>query len=424
MINHESIRAVDSARIAPHMLRPLYDSYCFSRIPHTVVGLLTGEPTPGLPRDVLPGLPEQVDKVILLFVDAFGWRFFERYTRYYPFLKRFDTHGVVSKLTTQFPSTTAVHTTTIHTGLTVGESGVIEWFYYEPLVDRIITPLLFSFQTDRERNTLAQAGIQPQQIYPTTSIYQQLAAHGVPAKVYGHMAYTPSPFGDAVMQGATLVPYRTITEAMVRLTDDVINDQGKGYYYLYFDAIDAMGHLYGPSSRHWDAEVDTFLNALEAVLHGTLDGRAKNTLLLVTADHGQIEVSPAYITYLNTLPRSVMPFVCKNSAGTPLIPAGSARDMFLYIDKRHLDEAENTLRQQLADRADVYRTDALIAMGMFGPVISDAFRRRAGNLMVLPHPYEQVWIQEKDRGEKIFRGHHGGATPQEMETILLALAYD
>lgn len=84
------------------------------------------------------------DAVVLFLVDAFGWRFFEKFQDL-PFLKRLTSDGMVEKLTAQFPSTTAAHVTTIHTGLPVGKSGVFEWFYYEPQLDRIIAPLLFSY---------------------------------------------------------------------------------------------------------------------------------------------------------------------------------------------------------------------------------------------------------------------------------------
>ena len=88
--------------------------------------------------------------MVLLFIDAFGWRFFERYADDYPLLRRILDEGYVTKLTSQFPSTTAAHVTTIHTGLPVDQSGVFEWFYYEPTIDALIAPLTFSFAGDRE----------------------------------------------------------------------------------------------------------------------------------------------------------------------------------------------------------------------------------------------------------------------------------
>src|SRR5689334_10518856 len=141
MINQESVMAVNASKLNERFGKPLYQTYCFSQIPQTIYRLLTGEGDNGLPASALGNLPERYDKVILLFVDAFGWRFFERYCESYPFLKRIAAQGVVSKLTTQFPSTTAAHTTTIHSGLPISESGIFEWSYYEPVVDRIIAPL-------------------------------------------------------------------------------------------------------------------------------------------------------------------------------------------------------------------------------------------------------------------------------------------
>ncbi|MEP7284147.1 MAG: hypothetical protein ABI947_00100 [Chloroflexota bacterium] len=52
---------------------------------------------------------------------------------------------------------------------------------------------------------------------------------------------------------------------------------------------------------------------------------------------------------------------------------------------------------------------------------SATFMGRVGNLVILPYKYESVWWYEKGRFEQDFFGHHGGLTPDEMETILLAL---
>src|SRR3954451_15796858 len=120
MINARANDAVGGSRFSATFRKPLYSSYCFSRIPATINYLLTGQDGQTLPMDVLGKLPTRYRRVILLFVDAFGWRFFERYADDYPFLRRFVEEGVVSQLTAQFPSTTAAHVTTIHTGLPVG----------------------------------------------------------------------------------------------------------------------------------------------------------------------------------------------------------------------------------------------------------------------------------------------------------------
>src|SRR4051812_18925082 len=116
MINEHSLHTVNNSRQGEHFRRPLYDSYCFSQIPATIARLLTQEseqpgqpvrPSAGLPDDVLGDLPRDYDTVILFFIDAFGWRFVEPRLETSPFLKRIARDGVVSKLTSQFPSTTA-----------------------------------------------------------------------------------------------------------------------------------------------------------------------------------------------------------------------------------------------------------------------------------------------------------------------------
>ena len=85
----------------------------------------------------------------------------ERYADH-PWLRRVADTGTIEKWTSQFPSTTTAHYVTLHSTLPVAEHGMYEWFVYEPELDRMICPLMYSFAGDHERGTLAAAELRPQ----------------------------------------------------------------------------------------------------------------------------------------------------------------------------------------------------------------------------------------------------------------------
>ena len=423
MLNSTSLGAVQRSRFSQRFLKPLYDSYCFSNIPQTTRFLLTGEGPSGLPRDVFGNLPTHYDRVIVFFVDAFGWRFFERYADKFPFFKRALQDGIVSKLTSQFPSTTAAHTTCIHTGLPVGQSGVYEWNYYEPLVDDIITPLFFSYGGDNRRDTLKQTGIPAKQFFPTQTFYQTLKAQGIVSYIFQNQMFTPSTFSDIVFQGANVVPFQTGQDALTRLADLVLAHKAPPYYYfLYYDRIDSICHVYGPNSAKFEKEVETFFTALDQLFYAKLAGKVKNTLFMLTADHGQIEVDPNHTFYLNRQLHGFEQYLRTNQRGKLIVPAGSPRDMFLHIKDEYREEAMARLRKALDGRAEIYATEELVAQHFFGSQEpSETFLHRVGNVVILPYQNETVWWYEEGKFDMHFYGHHGGLTPEEMEIPLIVL---
>ena len=424
MLNTASLNAVKQASFSSQFIRPLYDSYCFANIPLTIDFLLTGAGTSALPLDVFGNLPTDYDKVILFFVDAFGWRFFERYSDRYPFLKTCLDHGVVSKLTSQFPSTTAAHTTCIHTGLNVGQSGIYEWNYYEPLVDDIISPLLFSYARDKfARDTLIKANISPAEFYPQHTLYSALKAKGIVSYIFQSQVYTPSTFSNAVFSGSHVVPFQNLPDALARLTEIVTAHKAPPYYYfVYYDRIDALCHHYGPNAPEFEREVDSFLTAMNTLFYQKLRGKVGKTLLLITADHGQVEVDPGTTIYLNKELPGIELYLKTNQQGRLLVPAGSARDMFLHVKDELLDEAVELLQRRLLGKAEVYTTADLLAQHFFGSQPpSAAFHSRVGNVVILPYPDESVWWYEEGTFEMRFHGHHGGLTRAEMEIPFIAL---
>src|SRR4029079_13948964 len=235
-----SVASVDrSRRVAPTRgggtVRPLADGYCFAALPATAARLLRGRGGGGLPGAPLADARGRVERVVLVLLDAFGWRFFERYADRHPVLRRMLADGTVAKHTTQFPSTTAAHVTTLHTGRRVIEHGVYEWNIYEPSVDALITPLMFSFAGDRERDTLRQAGANPRALYPTATLYRRLATDGVRCLAFHPASFAPSTYDGVLLDGAVLHPYATLAGAFDTLGSTLAAGGGPTYAYVYID---------------------------------------------------------------------------------------------------------------------------------------------------------------------------------------------
>jgi hypothetical protein len=389
----------------PTFIKPRYEAGGFASLPQLITEILYAN---------------QVDAVVLFLIDAFGWRFFEKFQGM-PFFQQTARTGTIAKMTSQFPSTTAAHITTIHTGMPVGEHGVFEWYYYEPVVDAVIAPLLFSFSGTSQRDTLKATGARPANLYPANNLYRSLKQQGVAASIFQHREYTPSTYSNILFKGAKATGYQTLQEGLVNMAGKLAEAKPPAYFFFYFDRIDAISHEYGPESLQTEAEILVFLMTMEHIFLKALAGSRKKMLFMLTADHGQVEINPQTSIYLNRDPvfSGIENFLKVNQKGELMVPAGSARDFFLYVKPEALDEAQAFLAARLAGRAEVRKVSELVQAGYFGPVISTQFRARAGDLVILPYQGESVWWFKQDSFEQKFRGHHGGLTRAEMEIPLI-----
>ncbi len=422
MINDKSLSALKKAQWTSHFKRPLYEDYAFSCLPNTIVKLLTGKGEKTLAEDTVGGRWEKFNCSILFLIDGFGWEFFEGYASKYPFLNRFVKEGVASKISSEFPSTTAAHITTINTGKEVGQTGIYEWFYYEPIVDRMIAPLLFSNAGDHETGTLLKEGFTAQEIFPFETIYQKLSKKRVRSIVMQHEGIAHSPYSKALLAGADIFSYAHLSSALDRLVD-LCNTPLKEptYIFVYFGDIDAMGHRHGITSPQFADAVDQCWTMIENRFWQKLSSHPNKIAVMCTADHGMTPVNPKTTVLLNRVCPQLSAMVKKNQKGMPLVPAGSCRDFFLHIEKKSLDQAQTILKKELKGIADVILTEELLSEGFFGSKPpSKRLKDRVGNLVVLPYFNESVfWWFEKHRLEQHFYAAHGGLTPDEMESIFL-----
>jgi Type I phosphodiesterase / nucleotide pyrophosphatase len=388
---------------------PRYDAGGFAALPATVARLL-GVGEGGV---TLEGLPAQSRHVVLVLLDAFGWPFFTRHGDH-RLLRRFD---VVAPLTTQFPATTTAHITTLHSGLPVGEHGLYEWNVYDPALDALVTPLLFSYAGDGARDTLLRAGADPDVVLPSvTTSYERLATAGVTSHVFEPGAFAPSTYDGVLARGAHIHPMADLRSGLVELAAVLQAADGPTYAYVYSDEPDTTGHLHGPSSPEFAAVTERCLDLVDDGLRALPEG----TVVLLAADHGQVDVDPATTVYVNEVWPELPALLARGARDRVLAPAGSARDLFLHCRPETVDEVAAGLARLLGERATVHRVADLVAAGWFGPV-GDRLRARLADLCVLPGPGETVWWRERHRFDMGFRGHHGGLADDEAQTQVAAL---
>lgn len=419
MFNEHSVRAVDHATTSLGVL-PLHGSYCFSSIPSLIASLLTNGAVPSLmPLDVLGEGDPQAYKIVLFFIDAFGWRFYERFKDESSLLQEFRRKGTINKITSQFPSTTAAHVTTIHTGLPVAESGVLEWQYYEPAVDSLVVPLRFTYARAAEHGeTLRLDGVEPQLIIPQPSIYHYLSSMGVGARVYQNSKYALSTYSSTIASGADICPFSSLEEGLESLSTHMLMDEGPGYYFFYTDVFDAAAHVYGPESLQAESVLTGVLDGVYDLFLKQVAGKLPQSYCFITADHGQTEINPKTTYYVNELAPEILPVLERTDTGEFKGPSGSPRDMFLHVQDDEISWVGALLQDKLQGIAQVVPTQELVAQGFFGAA-NGLISEKLGNLAVLPHEGCSAWWFEEGRFYNSFYGHHGGLTPDEMEIPLL-----
>jgi predicted AlkP superfamily pyrophosphatase or phosphodiesterase len=400
------------------IIYPCYESYCLSKVPSAVLGLL-GMPQPDhalvkIVHNAL-GKRQSPPKVVLLLIDGFGWQHWLRYAEGYDFFTRLTGRGVVTPITTVFPSTTAAALTTIHSGLTPQEHGLPEWWVYFDELDAIVASLPFTPLGASGRDKLLEAGVKPSILFQGQTIYQTLAKAQVPALTFIRNVYAHSAYSSRVHKGSVTVPFINSSDLVVNLRQKLAEVPGPAYFYVYWDAVDAIAHTYGPHTEQYQAELSGFTYLLQReFIEKIPPPTAADVLLLVTADHGHINVAPHDTLYLNRYPRLVRSLQM-SPTGRRILPWGSPRDVFLRVEDQQLPDITAWLRTRLAGKATVMASAEALQQRLFGlGKLHKQFKRRVGNLLILPEGDSLIWFEHLKGRRFEHRGMHGGLRTDEM----------
>jgi hypothetical protein len=396
-------------------LYPQYRADCISNIPNTVLQLLQAknwQPSPLIERLKLD--PKNVNKVILLVVDGFGFNQFLNHYKQNQFLTNLTETGEVFPLTSVYPSQTTNALTTLNTGLTPQEHGLFEYFIYLKETG-IINALRFERIGTKTKTKLIDQGYDPNLMFNGENIQQKLLKEGI--KTFTHMndANAYNACTKLVFEGSTIVPSHKTSDAIVKLRKNIEKNSEAAYFFVHLETLDTISHEYGPESEEYNAELQTISYLLQKELVEKLSPQAaKETLLLVTADHGGVQVEPKETTYLTLNSEAILNAEIGRDR-KKILPTGSPRDIFLHVEEEKLSKTKEALTKSIGEKAQIIETKEALKEGLFGlGEPKQDFLERTGNLLVMPFGKETMWFEHRS-GRKIdLRGQHGGLDPDEM----------
>lgn len=347
-----------------------------------VPALLGPEPWDRAPAWI-PDPVRAAEQVVLLVLDGLGWDQLVEHPADAPTISGLEG----GPITTVAPTTTATALSSIATGLTPGEHGIIG--YRTVLGGEVVNMLRWTADGESRRNTQPPNEIQPYEAFM-----------GVEVPIVTAAELVTSAFTEAHLRSGRQVGCRAASSIPVEV--GILLEAGERFVYAYYGDVDRIAHErgFGP---FYDAE----LRNADRLVGDLLDVLPAGAALMVTADHGQVEVGDRIVHPSAELLDLVS------------MQSGEGRFRWLHARPGGVDELLAAATEEFGDTAWVHTRDELIDGGWFGPRVPPPVARRLGDIALVAR--EPVSYYDPDDGgpfELVCR--HGSMTSAEVLVPLVA----
>jgi len=296
-----------------------------------------------------------------------------------------------------FPATTAAGIASLTTGVAPGTHGLVGYRVLDAQNDRVVNQL-----------TGWDERMEPTSWQNQPTIFERAGETGIPSFAVGPKRFTESGFSQAVLRGATYEPAETIG-ARFAAARALFDAHPRALIYLYVPELDISAHAHGWESGRWLAQLES-LDAETNRFNATL---RHDEGMLLTADHGVVDVPGAKQVLFDTVPALV--------AGVRHI-GGDPRCLQLYtetgVDADALAEAWRAVE---GERAWIFTRAEAVAAGLFGTVRPEALDR-IGDVIVAARKLVAYYdSREPNQSARSMIGQHGSLTDEELRVPVIRL---
>jgi Type I phosphodiesterase / nucleotide pyrophosphatase len=362
---------------------------------------------------------EPVRRVILVLMDALSFHRLQRWTQGHglgetaPVWQQIAHDGLLTPLTSIVPSTTSAAITSLWTGRGAAEHGVAGyelWLKEYGVVANMIAQSPMTFRNST--GSLAQAGFDPEKYLPFTTLGTHFAAHGIKTYALQHHSIVHSGLSKMFFRDVNVQAFSTPSDLWVNARHLLeTHPEERLYAWVYWGELDHLSHFYGPDDERSVAEFASFSTAFERLFLNRLSPELRRgTLVLLTADHGQINTLKSSNYDLNRHPEF--------TRRLHLQPTGENRMAYLYLRPGQYEEMTAYLNSTWPDQFTLINPLEAVAAGLFGPgKPHPRLLDRLGDVIAVARGSAYWWWADK---ENRLHGRHGGLSPEEMLVPLIA----
>ncbi len=398
---------------------PKYGGQCISNLPDTFCKLLQVKSEHVLTSQSLYDYAGQsnIENIVFVLLDGLGYNSIQ-YAREkfgFPSFDKFQKNSLILPLTSVFPSTTTTATTSLHTGLTPQEHGIIGYTMYMSEIGAIAQML--DMGPFFGRRSLFEIGFDPQKFIGKITLHEKLAASGITSNLYINKYIVGSGLSQITNRGANTVPILTSPDLFVSLRKNLETQKSSGarFHFAYYATPDTIAHARGPFTSTYASEVEAIFYTIQRELFEKLNKDvAKRTLLLISADHGLAEIKQENIIDIALHPDLLRML--------KVPPTGDSRCLILHSkSEEEILKIEDYFRLRFSDQFRVIRSSNALKEGLFGfGEIKEQLRDRIGDLIAIPKGNVAVDNSNVQPRIEYVPGRHGGLSANEMIVPLIA----
>jgi len=404
--------------IGDNVIHPKYADQSILNIPSSVCRWMNvpelgaGPLTP----EILSPLGNGIRRVILILMDALALHRLQGWMSdgTAPIWQSLVDDGLLAPLTSVVPSTTNAALTTLWTGRSPAAHGIVGyemWLKEYGMVANMISHAPMAFRGDT--GGLERAGFEPEKFLNLPTLGSHLHTHGVAAHAFQHYAIANSGLSRMFLKDVDIHPFRTPTELWVNVRQLIESKpRERMYIWTYWGILDGLSHSYGPDDERAAAEFTSFSAAFEQFFLNRLSPEIrKDTLVILTADHGQIH-TPIYPSYsLSNHPELTRQL--------HIMPTGENRLAYLFTRPGQRDAVIHYFESVWEGQFALISPEDAVDAGLFGPGNPHPdLRDRLGDLIVVAKDSAYLWWDKK---EDFLLGRHGGLHPEDMLVPFLAV---
>lgn len=409
----ESIKDfIQKSSILEGYITPLYDTHSICNIPNTIMHVfdINSKKPPLQPMDIIKEQIEGVRKLVLMVIDSLGYLQLMNYIKSDGkfVINNLIKHGLLLPITSTFPSTTTTGLTSLSTGFTPQEHGIIGYTMYVKMLGLVANLISFAPAVDYRKDIMMDWGIDLKKFLGLPTIYEQLNNEKIQSYVLIRNYLTNTALSKMLHNGAEIRGFVNYSDFLITLRKLLEEKPNKDtYIFAYWEAYDTVSHIYGPDTEEAKSELKCFFNTLKSEFLDKLNPKvAKRTTLIITSDHGQASISQKSVTMVSKHPRLI-----KNLR---IPPTGDSRASFLFCETGKIDWIKNYIQKNFQDKVDLFDSKFLIRKGFFG--FNDYkidFKERVGDLTLISKKDHAFVYPYKGHEEYTLKGAHGGLSPEE-----------